>query len=167
MQPDDETRAARAVRLRGLRARVRDVRGRDRLGRPVPLDDPGAVPEVPEQALPPLEALALAQSLLDEGRAFGAHEVLEASWKAAPAEERELWQGLAQLCVGITHLQRGNTTGAVRLLRRAASRLPVDPPPYGIEPSLGAGALALAARVEAGDREVPAVRLRRPAADLG
>ena len=138
----------------------RPVRGRDRLGRPVPLDDPAAVPDVPEEALPPLEALALAQALLDEGRAFGAHEVLEAAWKAAPADERDLWQGLAQLCVGVTHLQRGNRVGAVRLLRRAAGRLPADPP-YGLDPGLGAWAADLARRVEAdGALEVPDVRLR-------
>ena len=161
MEPEDSPpRRSPAPRPPGLTARERDVRGRDRLGRPIPLDDPRAVPEVPEQALPPLEAIALAQSLLDEGRAFGAHEVLEASWKAAPGIERDLWQGLAQLCVGITHLQRGNTKGAVRLLRRAASRLPADPP-YGIEPALAADALALAERVEAGSSDVPAVRLRR------
>ena len=158
MPPDADGR--RRPVPRALSSRERDVRGRDRLGRPVPLDDPAAVPPVPEEALPPLEALALAQSLLDEGRAFGAHEVLEASWKAAPNGERDLWQGLAQLCVGLTHLQRGNTAGAVRLLRRAASRLP-DEPPYGIEPDLAAGALRLAGRVEAGDPSVPALRLRR------
>jgi hypothetical protein len=60
------------------------------------VNDPQAVPPVPEQALPPHASLALAQSLLDQGRAFGAHEVLEASWKAAPTTERDLWQGLAQ-----------------------------------------------------------------------
>ena len=136
------------------------MRSRDRLGRPIPLDDPDAVPPVPEQALPPLEALALAQSLLDEGRAFGAHEVLEASWKAAPAAERDLWQGLAQLCVGITHLQRGNVIGAARLLRRAAGRLP-PAPPYGVDPGLRALAARLAERVEAGERDVPELRLRR------
>ena len=141
------------------------MRGRDRLGRPVPADDPGAVPPVPEEALPPHEALDLAQALLDEGRAFGAHEVLEASWKAAPADERDLWQGLAQLCVGVTHLQRGNAVGAARLLRRAAGRL-VDarrsggPPPYGVDPGLEAWAAQLADRVDAGAREVPPLVLR-------
>ncbi len=138
----------------------RPVRGRDALGRPVPLGSPDAVPEVPEQALPPQQALDLAQSLLDEGRAFGAHEVLEASWKAAPPGERDLWQGLAQLCVGITHLQRGNRVGAVRLLRRAAGRLPADPP-HGIAPGLGEAAAALAEQVEAGAGQVPRLRLRR------
>ncbi|HEU0104346.1 MAG TPA: DUF309 domain-containing protein [Mycobacteriales bacterium] len=127
------------------------MRGRDRLGRPVP-----------EQAFPPYEALARAQALLDEGRAFGAHEVLEASWKAAPAAERDLWQGLAQLCVGLTHLQRGNLVGAARLLRRAAGRLPADPP-YGIDAGLAGWALDLAAAVDAGDtaeRPPPALRRR-------
>ena len=137
------------------------MRGRDLLGRPVPLDDPGVVPPVPEQALPPYDALVLAQALLDEGRAFGAHEVLEASWKAAPAGERDLWQGLAQLCVAVTHLQRGNAVGAARLLRRAAGRLP-DDPPYGVDPRLGPEAAALAGRVEAGERAVPALVLVPP-----
>ena len=58
-----------------------------------------------------------------EGRPFSAHEVLEARWKACPAEERELWQGLAQLCVGLTHAARGNTVGAHRLVERGAGRL--------------------------------------------
>ena len=137
------------------------MRARDRLGRPIPLDDPDAVPPVPEEALPPLDALALAQSLLDEGLAFGAHEVLEASWKAAPAAERDLWQGLAQLCVGVTHLQRGNLIGAARLLRRAAGRLPDAPPPYGVDPGLRGLATRLAERVEAGERDLPELRLRR------
>ena len=49
--------------------------------------------------------------------------MLEGAWKAAPPAERDLWQGLAQLAVGLTHLQRGNGAGAEALLRRAASRL--------------------------------------------
>lgn len=136
------------------------MRGRDALGRPVPVDDPSAVPAVPEEAFPPYEALALAQQLLDAGRAFGAHEVMEASWKAAPPSERDLWQGLAQLCVGLTHLQRGNLVGAARLLRRAAGRLPQEPP-YGIDGRLGPWALALAEGVESGAvRTAPVLRLR-------
>ncbi len=57
------------------------------------------------------------------GRAFAAHEVLEARWKAGPPEERDLWQGLAQVCVAITHAARGNQTGAQRLADRATARL--------------------------------------------
>nr|WP_279510102.1 DUF309 domain-containing protein [Actinomadura sp. 7K507] len=73
--------------------------------------------------MPPAEALAEAQRLLDADRPFHAHEVLEAVWKASPEPERELWRGLAQIAVGITHLRRGNTRGAEALLSRAAERL--------------------------------------------
>lgn len=83
---------------------------------------PGVEP-VPEEALAPDRALALARELLLQGRPFGAHEVLEAVWKAAPDADRDFWQGLAQLCVGITHAERGNAIGAARLVERAARRL--------------------------------------------
>jgi hypothetical protein len=115
--------------------RPRQARPRDALGRPLPYGDPRGVEPVPEEALPPGESLALAQSLLDDGRAFSAHEVLEAAWKAAAVEERDLWQGLAQICVGVTHAQRGNQVGALRLVRRGAGRLRryAGRPPHGID----------------------------------
>jgi hypothetical protein len=58
-----------------------------------------------------------------EGRPFSAHEVLEARWKAGPDDERDLWQGLAQICVGLTHSLRGNAVGASRLVERGVGRL--------------------------------------------
>lgn len=128
-------------------------RGRDRLGRPVPLDSPEALPDVPEQALPDAEALALAQDLLEQDRAFAAHEVLEASWKAAAPDQRGVWQGLAQVCVGATHLQRGNAVGGVRLLRRGAGRLDAVP---GVRD----WALRLADEVEAGEVVLGALELQ-------
>ncbi|MCW2666856.1 MAG: aromatic ring-opening dioxygenase LigA [Frankiales bacterium] len=134
------------------------MRARDALGRPVPADSPLAVPAVSEEPLPPEQAVPYAQELLDAGRAFSAHEVLEASWKAAPPAERDLWQGLAQVCVGLTHLQRGNTVGAVRLLHRGAGRLEGRPPEHGVDvPAVRAWALRLAQRVEqgAGEPESP------------
>ncbi|WP_432559525.1 DUF309 domain-containing protein [Granulicoccus sp. GXG6511] len=109
-------------RGRDADGRARQQRPRDALGRPLPFGARGVEP-VPEEALPPREALALARSLLDAGRAFGAHEVLEARWKAGPAEERDFWQGLAQLCVALTHHARGNAVGAERLLERGSERL--------------------------------------------
>ena len=116
--------------------RARRARPRDELGRPHPYGSAGVMP-VPEEALPPVETLALARRLVQEGRPFSAHEVLEARWKAAPATERELWQGLAQLCVALTHAARGNSTGAMRLLDRAAGLLEADRvtggPTYGVD----------------------------------
>jgi hypothetical protein len=94
----------------------------------------GGVEPVDDRPRPPAEALRLAQALLDAGRPFQAHEVLEAVWKAAPADEGDLWRGLAQLAVGITHHARGNPVGAAALLRRAADRLSrfSDRPPDSI-----------------------------------
>ena len=109
-------------RDRDAAGRPRQERPRDALGRPLPYGATGVEP-VPEEPLPPSETLDLARSLVREGRPFSAHEVLEARWKAGPDEERDLWQGLAQICVGLTHAARGNSVGAVRLLERGAGRL--------------------------------------------
>jgi hypothetical protein len=102
--------------------RARQARPRDELGRPLPYGAAGVEP-VSEEPLPPDETVAYARRLVRDGRAFAAHEVLEARWKAGPAEERNLWQGLAQLCVALTHAGRGNETGAARLVDRGAQRL--------------------------------------------
>jgi hypothetical protein len=115
--------AAGRGRDRDAAGRPRNARPRDELGRPLSRDAGGEPPLADDAALPPASALALAQQLIDDGRAFRAHEVLEAAWKAAPDGERELWQGLAQVAVGLTHAQRGNARGAVTLLRRGAARV--------------------------------------------
>jgi hypothetical protein len=65
----------------------------------------------------------MARALVEADRPFAAHEVLEARWKAGPEAERDLWQGLAQICVGLTHGARGNSVGALRVLDRGATRL--------------------------------------------
>ncbi len=86
--------------------------------------------------MPAAETLAYAQDLLDRGLAFNAHEVLEAAWKNGPEDEKTLWQSLAQLAVGITHVQRGNGKGAVTVLRRASAGLALHgTAPYGIDAS--------------------------------
>lgn len=102
--------------------RARQARPRDELGRPLSYGEQGVEP-VEETPLPPQETLDLARRLLSQGRPFAAHEVLEVRWKSCPVEERELWQGLAQLCVGLTHAARGNHVGAQRPVERAAGRL--------------------------------------------
>ena len=122
--PEPEPVTAIDDRRRGADGRDRDRgrpgpqrRPRDGLGPPLPRGADG-VERVPDDlVLPPEESLAEAQRLLDAGRPFHAHEVLEGTWKAAPRAERDLWQGLAQLAVGLTHRERGNATGAATLLR--------------------------------------------------
>lgn len=151
-----------AARDRDESGRPRSTRPRDALGRPLPHGDAG-IPRIPDDLrLSPADTLDYAQELLDRGLAFNAHEVLEAAWKNGSADERMLWQGLAQLAVGITHVQRGNHTGAASLLRRAAGRLSADRElsRYSIDGAgLVAFANALANDLEAGV-EITAERLR-------
>jgi uncharacterized protein len=116
--------------------RARQARPRDALGRPLPYGAAGVEP-VSEEPMPPEETITAARSLVAQGRPFSAHEVLEARWKAAPEQERDLWQGLAQICVGLTHALRGNDVGAVRLVERGSGRLAqytlTNGPSYGLD----------------------------------
>jgi hypothetical protein len=126
--------------------RARSSRPRDGLGRPLDRRAAGE-PTIPDDLeLTPAAALTLAQQLIDAGRPFHAHEVLEASWRAAPEGERDLWQGLAQAAVGLTHALRGNGRGAATLLRR--------------------GALRISGYAGAGLHEIDAALLSRAAGDL-
>jgi uncharacterized protein len=114
------------TRDRDPAGRPRNARPRDALGRPLdPADGPGSgADRIPDDlVITGAEAAALADQLLRDGRPFHAHEVLEAAWKSGPADERDLWQGLAQIAVGLTHARRGNARGAVALLTRGAERV--------------------------------------------
>jgi hypothetical protein len=114
------------TRDRDPAGRPRNARPRDGLGRPLDrADDPGSgADRIPDDlVITGAEAAALADRLLRDGRPFHAHEVLEAAWKSGPASERDLWQGLAQIAVGLTHARRGNVRGAVALLSRGADRV--------------------------------------------
>jgi predicted metal-dependent hydrolase len=131
------------------------------------------VPRIPDDlVLPPTPALVEAQRLLDQGMPFHAHEILEGTWKSAAAEERDLWQGLAQLAVGLTHVLRGNAAGARTLLLRARARISgyAEDPPYDIDVDGLVGwtdqlLAGLAAGEGGGGTEIEPPRLRRPTAD--
>ncbi len=117
-------------RDRDSAGRPRNARPRDGLGRPLPRDATGDVRVPDDLVLPPALSLIESQRWLDAGMPFHAHEVLEGTWKSAPEAERDLWQGLAQLAVGFTHLLRGNPIGAAALLRRGRDLIA----PYAGEP---------------------------------
>jgi hypothetical protein len=159
-----EDRPVTTDRDRDADGRARNARPRDALGRPLPYDALGEE-RAPEGVVrPPAQALAEAQELLDAGRPFHAHEVLEDAWKSAPEAERQLWRGLAQLAVGLTHAARGNARGAATLLDRGAGNIGgyETSPPHGIDVGgLGAWARALAADAAAGrNLDVRPPRLR-------
>lgn len=148
-----------AQRARDERGRPRQSRPRDELGRPLPYGSAGVDP-VPEQPLPPLETLDVARRLVAQGRPFAAHEVLETRWKTCPPEERDLWRGLAQLCVGLTHAARGNAAGAARLVERGGRLL------ASLDRSAGPGyGLDLPALVACAQASVAATRRPRPPRD--
>jgi len=147
--------------------RPRNARPRDALGRPLDRGAPETGAGAGQARIPDdlvitgTDAATLADRLLREGSPFHAHEVLEAAWKSAPPGERDLWQGLAQIAVGLTHARRGNARGAAALLRRGAGRVrarqePAAGPagtgrdhPYGMDvPAVLAASDALAARIE-------------------
>jgi hypothetical protein len=114
------------TRDRDPAGRPRNARPRDGLGRPLDRADDASsgADRIPDDlVITGAEAAALADRLLRDGRPFHAHEVLEAAWKSGPASERDLWQGLAQIAVGLTHARRGNARGAVALLSRGAERV--------------------------------------------
>ena len=122
-------------RDRDAEGRARNARPRDALGRPLPYGAAGEE-RAPEGVVRTAEeSLTQAQALLDAARPFHAHEVLEDAWKSAPEAERQLWRGLAQLAVGLTHAMRGNVPGAAALLERGAGNIEpyADAPPHGID----------------------------------
>ncbi|CAM5291925.1 hypothetical protein STENM223S_08631 [Streptomyces tendae] len=108
------------ARDRDGEGRARNARPRDGLGRPLPYGSRRGAAPAGGGGGGPDESVAEAQRLLDEGKPFHAHEVFEDAWKSGPEAERELWRGLAQMAVGLTHAARGNVTGGARLLRRGA-----------------------------------------------
>ncbi|MHB2023610.1 MAG: DUF309 domain-containing protein [Mycobacteriales bacterium] len=134
--------------------RPRNSRPRDRLGRPLPRGAESQLAQLPP-APSPEQALHLAERLIAEGQPFLAHEVCEQEWRSG-RRDAALWRGLAQLAVGLTHLQRGNLPGAVSLLLRGANT--VDdahiPAALGVADDLSEQARRLARRLT--DHGLPA-----------
>jgi hypothetical protein len=115
---------AEGDRDRDPAGRARNARPRDELGRPLPRSATLDGPRIPDDlVISPAEAAERGGRLLAEDRPFHAHEVFEAAWKSVPGPDRELWRGLAQIAVGLTHARRGNPRGATTLLRRGASHV--------------------------------------------
>src|SRR4051812_45722599 len=124
-------------RDRDTEGRARNARPRDGLGRPLPYGADGVERQPEGIARTPAQTLAEAQQLLDDGKPFHAHEVFEDAWKTTDGPDRELWRGLAQLAVGLTHAARGNLGGAVRRRGRGGATIApfrVGPPPATASP---------------------------------
>ena len=95
------------------------------------------------------------------GRYFEAHEELEQAWRAAPAEERDFFQGLVHVAVAWYQAGRGNRVGCERQLEKAARRLgPYTPRHEGVDvASVLEQVGADAAVVRSGSLDLPPPRL--------
>jgi len=62
-------------------------------------------------------------ALFNQGKFFDAHEVLEDVWRAAPQEEKKIWQGFVQVAVALHHHSTGNRVGMRSVLLRAMRNL--------------------------------------------
>jgi predicted metal-dependent hydrolase len=68
------------------------------------------------------------------GRYFEAHEELEEAWRAAPAEERDFFQGLVHVAVAWYQAGRGRPVATGRQLEKATRRLaPFAPAHRGVD----------------------------------
>jgi len=68
------------------------------------------------------------------GRYFEAHEELEEAWRAAPAEERDFFQGLVHVAVAWYQAGRGRPIATGRQLEKATRRLaPFAPSHRGVD----------------------------------
>ena len=145
---------ARGKTGRPTQTRNKPTRPRDHLGRPQPWEAENTLELEDYDSLPLEENDRLAREHLRAGRYFPAHEAWETAWKQArDTEDAEFYKGLSQLGAGLVHLLRGNAHGAVRLLRRAASRIGRDPPGHrGVDTtSLAQRSDALADAIEHGE----------------
>jgi len=73
-------------------------------------------------------------ALIRAGEYFAAHEELELAWRAAPAEERDFFQGLVHVAVAWYQAGRGRRIGTERQLAKAVRRLtPYAPEHRGLQ----------------------------------
>ena len=75
-------------------------------------------------------AFARGLSLGRAHRYFAAHEAFEEAWRAAPAAERDFFQGLVHVVVAWYQDGRGNLVGCSRQLEKAERRLRPYAPVY-------------------------------------
>ena len=89
-------------------------------------------------------------------RFFEAHEELETAWRAAPAGERDFYQGLVHVAVAWYQAGRGNRVGCERQLEKAKRRLgPYAPQHRGVDVAALLDQLRAAAKtVDSGSLEL-------------
>ena len=94
-------------------------------------------------------------------RYFEAHEELEEAWRAAPAEERDFFQGLVHVAVAWYQAGRGRPVATGSQLEKAARRLaPFAPAHRGVDvEEVLAQVVAAQARVAEGSLDLDPPRV--------
>ena len=125
-----------------------------------------------EQSSPALSAEATSRflagiELIRGGEYFAAHEELELAWRAAPAAERDFFQGLVHVAVAWYQAGRGRRIGTERQLEKAIRRLtPFAPAHRGLDLDALLAQLDRALEVAQSDRVEDAVRIDLDAVEL-
>ncbi len=66
----------------------------------------------------------------NQGEFYACHDTLEAIWLEAVGPQRNFYQGILQIAVGIYHLSNANARGAMVLLGEGVGRLRSYEPDY-------------------------------------
>lgn len=98
----------------------------------------------PDCTAAPSEELRAGIDLFNRGAYYDCHEVLEDLWAGDRSPARDLYQGILQVAVALHHLENGNYTGALLLLRKGPQLLRQAAPVC-----LGVDTAALAAAADA------------------
>ncbi|HTL90027.1 MAG TPA: DUF309 domain-containing protein [Leptolyngbya sp.] len=67
----------------------------------------------------------------NRGEFYACHDTLEAIWIEAPRFEKNFYQGILQIAVGLYHLSNHNWRGSVILLSEGINRLQAYQPEHG------------------------------------
>jgi uncharacterized protein len=107
------------------------------------------------------EKLDLGLELMRRGAFFEAHEELELAWRAAPASERDFYQGLVHVTVAWYQAGRGRHVACSSQLDKARRRLAAFAPSHlGVDVASVLEQVEAAAEVVAsGSLELPALRI--------
>ena len=76
------------------------------------------------------EKLVNGLALMRRGEFFAAHEELETAWRAAPAGERDFYQGLVHVAVAWYQAGRGRPVACASQLEKARRRLAAFAPAH-------------------------------------
>ncbi len=71
--------------------------------------------------------------LFNEERYWESHESLEAAWRPATGDEREILQGIILLAASLVHLQKDEPDIALSIMKRANPKLPQHGTLFGID----------------------------------